>query len=325
MDFLICDSDRMELAELSGTEEIDFDLGDTNDVQIKCERGLMDFGLYLICPGTEFGALIEEKDVWTNETEETWSGDAFRGLLEQIIIEPPSGEDYYTVSGDANDIIRDIISDKYEGMFTVPDEESGITISSYSFARYTDALTGLTAMLKEQDARININIVQGDSNEAFSVEVSAVLITDYSEEIEYSQDAQIAVNITECRRGITHLICLGQGELADRIVIHLYLQGDGSVSQTQYYTGMQERTAAYDYANAEDETELISGGTERLLELAPSKTIKVSVEDTDLQVGDIVAGRDYESGLYVAKPIVQKILTVKDGVTEIEYKTEGAE
>jgi hypothetical protein len=33
--------------------------------------------------------------------------------------------------------------------------------------------------------------------------------------------------------GVNHLICLGSGELQNRIVVHLYVDADGNISQTQ--------------------------------------------------------------------------------------------
>lgn len=326
MEFIICSSDMMEQGQIPDTVSVDFDVGDTNDVEITCQKGLLDFGMYLICPGTEYGALIEETDTWTNDTEEKWLGNGFRRFLQEFIIEPPAGQDYRTVSGDAHDVMRQVLNGAYNRLFTVPEETSGINIESYKFDRYTDALSGFTKMLQKKNARINIEIKQGGSNEPFSVVLSAVPIQNLSSEIEYSQDSKIAVNLKESRRGINHLICLGKGDLKDRQVVHLYAQLDGSISQTRkYYTGLKERTAVYELSYAEDLNELIKGGTERLKELMSTKTMGMTVQDVDLQIGDIVAGRDYDTGLYLQKPVVQKIVKVESGDITVEYKVEGEE
>ena len=121
------------------------------------------------------------------------------------------------------------------------------------------------------------------------------------------------------------MICLGKGDLKDRQVAHLYAQLDGSISQKQYYKGLQERTAVYDNNNAEDLNELIEGGTEKLQEDMNYKKMSLEVQDMDLQIGDIVGGRDYNSGLYLKKPVVQKIVKIETGTVEIEYKVEGEE
>ena len=226
----------------------------------------------------------------------------------------------------AHDIMRRVLSDAFDGMFTVPEEPSGIEIEAYQFDRYTDALSGFAKMLKQKNARINIEIKESGPNEPFFVVLSAVPIQNLSSEVEYSQDSKISINLKESRRGINHLICLGKGELKDRQVVHLYAQLDGSIRQDRkYYTGLYERTAVYDYSNAESLDDLIKSGTEKLQELMGKKTMGMDVQDVDLQIGDIVAGRNYDTGLYLQKPVVQKIVKVEDGNMTIEYKVEGEE
>lgn len=325
MEFIITNANKMEEGELPDSFSVDFDIGDTNDVEITCPRGSLAFGMYLICPGTEYGALIEESDSWTNSATETWRGNAFRKFLQQYIIEPPSGQDYRTVSGDAHDVFRQIIGSVYDGLFTIPEEKSGIDVGIYKFDRYTDALTGFTKMLKRMNARVNIEIKQGDANEPFSVILSAVPIQNLSSEIEYSQDSKIAINMSESRRGINHLICLGKGELKNRQVVHLYVQLDGSISQKKYYIGLAERTAVYDYSNAESIEDLTTKGEEQLATLMGRKVMAMSVQDVDVQIGDIIGGRDYEKQIYMQKPVVQKIVKIEQGNLSIEYKVEGEE
>lgn len=325
MEFIICDSKKNEIGKMKKEIKIDFDIGKTNDVEISCEKGVLDFGMYLISPGTEYGALIEELDSWTDEKEEKWMGNAFRKFLQEFIIEPPEGQDYKIVEGDAHVVMRQILNGAFDNLFTIPEESSGIKIENYQFDRYTDALAGFTKMLIRKNARINIEIKQGGSNEPFSVVLSAVPIQNLSSEIEYSQDSKIAINLRESRRGINHLICLGKGELKNRQVVHLYAQLDGSVSKEKYYTGLKERTAIYDLSNAESMEELRKSGEDRLKELMGAKTMRMTAQSENLQIGDIIAGRNYENGMYLQKPIVQKIVRVENGTIEIQHKVEGEE
>lgn len=325
MEFIVCDSDRMELHPFPEDAAMDFDLGGENDVEITCTRGQMQMGCWVMAPGTEYCAVIEEMEVNTNSSEEVWRGNAVRKLLEQYIIQPPSGQDYKVVSGDANEILKSVLGGAYGGLFSFPDDASGIVTGSYQFERYTDALTGFTKMLAAKNARLNIEVIQGGPNEPFEIMLSAVPIQDLSEEIEYSQDSKVNISIEESRRGINHLICLGKGELKDRQVAHLYVQLDGSISQKQYYKGLDERTAVYDNNNAEDLDDLIEGGTEKLQEEMNYKKMSLEVQDVDLQIGDIVGGRDYNSGLSLQKPVTQKIVKIDKGTITVEYKVEGEE
>ena len=323
MEFIVCDAKKMELCELPEHVSVDLDTGDTNDAEIISDKGHLKYGMYIICPGTEYGVLLEEKDFWTNGEEETWRGNTFRGFLKQFIICPPDGQDYLTVNGDAHDILRKVLGNAFDGIFTIPKEPSGITLNG-SFDRYTDALTGFTKLLDTKDARLNIEIKQGGSNEPFFVVLSAVPKSNLSADIEYSQDSKVAIHFTESRRGINHLVCLGKGELKDRQVVHLYVQEDGSIAQDKpYYTGLKERTAVYDYNNVESVEELIKGGTERLRELMDYRKMEMDVQDLEAQIGDTIAGRDYDTGFYLQKPITGKIVRIQDGDISVEYKVEG--
>ena len=51
----------------------------------------------------------------------------------------------------------------------------------------------------------------------------------------------------------------------------------------------------------------------------------MSVDDLDLYIGDVVAGRDRETGLYLAQRIVNKVLKIKKGKETISYKVKGDE
>ena len=90
--------------------------------------------------------------------------------------------------------------------------------------------------------------------------------------------------------------------------IGLNVQEDGSIGKTQYYTGFLERTAYYDYNNAESLDELEESGKKRLRELAGYKKLEITdVEGQSLEIGDIVIGRHRTMGITVEKPIIKKI------------------
>ena len=103
MEFIICDTNKREKQGWPKNASMDFDIGELNDVEITCPKGILDFGMWIICPGTEYGALIEENENITTENTEIWRGNALRKFLQQFIIIPPSGQDYMKVTGDAHD------------------------------------------------------------------------------------------------------------------------------------------------------------------------------------------------------------------------------
>lgn len=330
MEFIIADADGMEMGFLPGNAQLDLDLSrdadnkdGCNDAELTVEPSVeIDYGYYIFAPGTEYGGRILDLKRSTSSEKLVWYLDTWRRMLGQAVIEPPSGQAYRTVSGDANAVIADLLRGRYDGIFRVPEEPAGITVSG-QFDRYTTLLDGLNKLLQSAGARLSVQTVQGGTGEAFHVQIGAVLIRDYSEEIEYSQDNRVELTIRDNRRGINHLICLGAGELTARMVRHLYIQEDGSIGSEKYYSGLDERTAVFDYPNAEDENELLESGKEELQELASYKKLEMAVQDLDLDIGDIVAGRDRVTGTYLAKPIINKVLKIQKGKETISYKVKG--
>lgn len=332
MEFIIADVERCELGKMQSTAELDLDLSyeadnkdGVNDGELIVTDQSIDYGYYIFCPGTEYGGRILDLKRKTSSFSKTWYFDTWRRMLGQSIIEPPEGEAYYTVDDmDANLMLKELLLGRFDEIFVVAEKLSGIVVSG-KFDRYITLLDGVSKMLNKHGARIKISAVQGGPGEKFFVQIEAVPIEDYSDEIEYSQDSKVNLTIRDKRRGINHLICLGSGELTERLVRHLYVQEDGSIGDNQYYFGIEERTAIFDYPNAEDENELLESGIKELESLRNYKKMEMSVDDLDLDIGDVVAGRDRETGLYLAQRIVNKVLKIKKGKETISYKVKGDE
>ena len=197
-------------------------------------------------------------------------------------------------------------------------------MDNYQFERYCTLLYGIEKMLKSVNYRLQIRYIQQERGQAGYVELSAVSVIDYSAQIELSQDSRLNFIFKNNRNGINHLICTGKGELKDRQVIDLYVQEDGSIGDTQYYRGIQEIAEVYENTSAESE-ELKEKGIEKLREVMNSTSFKMDVETLkmDVEIGDIIGGRDYLTGLYAKKPIKTKIYSLEDGKESIEYDIEG--
>ena len=320
MDSLIYLTDSlMEIGPCSS--DIDFDTGhpdkSTNDFMM---HGVLPDGVGgIYVPGTEFGGLIEYMQTRNNSEIITNKGYTWRGLLAQGVIEPPSGENYKIVSGDANAVIRSILSSFLGGLFYVPEEASGITITNYQFARYCTILDGLTDMLAENGAKLVVKADKLSAGAPVRVQVSAAPIVTIGDK--YSAEYPVDMTYTENSMGITHLICMGQGELQNRTRLDLYVGANGEITDTPYYTGIKARTALFDYSSAQSESELRKYGIRRLNELKPGKTISINDAEVDGDVGDHVYG--YMNGVSTTVTIVQKILTISGGIWTYESKIEG--
>ena len=120
--------------------------------------------------------------------------------------------------------------------------------------------------------------------------------------------------------GVNHLICLGAGELAARTVIDLYVDKTGEISEKQSYFGEYEIAETYDYGNSESAAELKEKGIEHLKELKSSDSVSASFGKLDVDIGDIVGGRNRATGIVLKEPVTQEIVKIKNGIETITYK-----
>ena len=314
------------LARSDGTEErvlnhdISMDVGFTNDFELTMPYeewdGEVTFGKMIYIPGTEYGGIIGEIEGNTELDVIYVRGYVWRGYIQKRIIVPPDGQSHKVVSGELNDIIREIIGD----VFYVPEISSG-GYASWQFERYTDALTGLSEMLASVGYRLRI--VYNQLNKR--IEVDAVPTIIYGS-VEISQDGAITFTSTDNRRGVNHLLCLGTGQNEERIVINLYADGAGNISETQTFYGIDEITEVYEYSSA-DRAALLEGALKRFREVMNTTSFSAKMSESDigveLSIGDSITGRDYITGTVVTKPITDKTVKVADDNITVTYKIEG--
>lgn len=297
----------------------DFEIGDfENSFLVTCLRPeweKIEDGSRIYIPGTEYGGIYRRTESATKLGTIGAGGFTWRGMLQNKILCPPSGADYATDSGELNQIIGARVSTAFPGLFVGSSESTGVTVS-YQYARYVSLYDGLKAMLKSVGYKMQISYDQ----ERCAVVVGAVPIVDYSDEIEYSSDMNADYEMVRDLTGVNHLICLGQGELRNRVVVHLYVDANGNISQRQTFFGADEIAKIYDYAGA-SRADLIQYGTDQLSQYANETSFKIELDsDKDVGIGDIVGGRDYISGIKMTAPITTKVVTWKEGFETIEYK-----
>ena len=299
--------------------EYDFEVGDEENSFLvtiprpEWESVANDSRIYI--PGTEYGGLYKRLESDTKNNSVAVGGLTWRGMLQKKILCPSAGQDYATDSGELNAIIGARVSAAFPGLFVGSSESTGITVS-YQYYRYVTLYDGLKALLKSVGYKMQIEYDQV----LRKVVVSAVPIVDYSSEIEYSSDMSADYSMIIDRTGINHLICLGQGELKNRIVEHLYVDANGVISQTQTFFGENEIAETYDYAGATRE-DLIKSGADQLKGELNLNEFAIELEsEREVQIGDIVGSRDYITGYTVTAPITTKIVKFEDGFVKIEYK-----
>ena len=225
-------------------------------------------------------------------------------------------DEYLMISGEANKCIQWLLERSgLADLFTASEEDSGLSIVGYKMNRYVDAYTGIKKMLASADGKLQITFQNG------KVVLSALPLVDYSTDEEYDND-QVEMEIEKAYAPINHLICLGGGQLADRLVLHLYTDEQGKISPTQSLKGVDEVTDVLDYPNCESAEELEAEGKERLKASASSDSVKMSfdADESTYDIGDIVGAREIITGIAVAKAITKKIVSINKGKISIQYK-----
>lgn len=318
MDLIYTNKDREDVGILKdytfdlafGTDENDFEL--TLDPSSHCCES--DCIIYI--ENTEYGGIIDKINIITKDDKLVYKGRTWHGILASKVIEPDAGMAYLTVSGEANEVIGAVLERVgLTDLFETTREHSGLIISNYSFNRYTDAYTGLMKMLSTVSGKLQFSFESG------KVILSARPIVDYSQDEQFDSDL-VEMDIEKTGNAVNHLICLGRGELEKREVIHLYVNPLGEIVKYQTYTGLKEITSVYDYSSVESLEELENGGIEKLKEEAIEDKVQMDfvTEEVRYDIGDIVGAKEITTGIFAKEKITKKIVTITQGVVNIEYK-----
>lgn len=315
MDLIVTDTDGIPTGSYaSWTLDLAYGSGE-NDFDLRCPARLQP-GCRWWVDGTGWGGIVDDvrTSVTGGEGELTYHGRDWHGLLASKILEPDKGRDYLTMSGTIGTLLRTVISRiGLQDIITVTEGTS--KTARWQFDRYCDAWSGLSKMLRASGLRLRITAAQN------GVTVDAPPITAAGDLIDSDL---IDFDATLASHPVNHLICLGKGELKDRIVVHWYADHKGALSHTQTIKGADERTSVYELSNA-DVAELETKGKTKLQELRDTGSIDVDVTDgIDLDVGDTVTGRDNTTGLQVTAEITKKIVKISDGIPTVTYEATTA-
>lgn len=274
-------------------------------------------GHYIYSPGTEWGGPVTLIKHVTGKKLVTVQGPTWRGLLYQRRIYPPAGQGYRVYTNiDANDLIGSVVGQTYGPIFIFSGEESGVNVSAQF--RYQSYAVGLQTVLADAGLRLAIRF----DNTIPAAMLSAEPVNQLSDAIEISQD--YGINFTSEIGNVelaNHCLALGGGELADREVLEVYRVGDTYYTERPASLPTDEiRTVLLDYGSAESTAELLKSAIERLQATAPQQSISINELplDIDMQLGDQLNVRDRLTGLEALSEVTNKILTIKQGRTQID-------
>ena len=316
---ILFDSDYKEIGPVEVDLDAEYGTDSENDFEMVTNaiQTYNPYGFYV--EGTEVGGIFEYVKSITDTDIQTLCGYTWRGLMNLSLILPPSGSDYNIVSGEANTIVKSFLDNIMGGLFVTSTEDSGLTITSYQFPLYVTTLKGLEGMLEKYGYRLSLEAKKINGQIRVFVEcVEATVVSGA-----YNEDSDVPMTFEVDNMGINHLVCAGQGQLQDREIVHLYIDNTGEISQTQYYTGFDERTEFYDYSSAQSTDDLVDNGTKKLKELASSKVLEIGAPDEiDLEVGDLVKGV-FPDGTIITSPVVSKVYKISKGMVSTSFKIKG--
>ena len=291
---------------------------DENTITITADADVMPpNGGYAYIDGTEYGGTIDKIKSGTANNTLSGSGRSWHGVLAGKRIVPASGQSHVVVSGQVATVLQQIVDMVgLDDLFEAPSTESdSVTISSYQFERFVDAYTGLKALCLAYGLKLTMRFASN------KVLLGAKTVVDYGSKVDSDL---LDFDITVASRCTNHLICGGTGENENRAIVHFYADEEGNVSHTQTLFGIDEIVGFYDYSNASEE-QLEENGKKKLEELQTEGEVQVSVhDDLDIDVGDIVTGRDNRTNMIVSAPITKKIVKVDRGIATYSYEAGAA-
>lgn len=327
MNFYLTDSDRYDMMYLPDKCLFDFEIGSNNDFEIEIPVSLYiseiyKKGRYIYCAGTEYGGCLGGIKSDTSDGVVKIYGETFRGMLKDKVVEPPTGEAYLYVSGDLTNCLKTLLGGQYTDVFKVSDALTGVSVSNFKINRYDYILDAMEAVLKSKGYRLDISVVNEEAQFFVLLSAKANEVAD-----EISQDYGFNFNIDKKILKYNYMIALGGGQLEKRTVLYLHQKDDGTVEQvSEIPNGDDIRVYKYDYSSSEStgsETELLDGAAKKFDEINESDSQAMTISDgsqIELELGSIVSGRDYITGITIQEPVTKKILKIKNGIASVSFK-----
>lgn len=225
MDLIYADETRKDLGVLN-SYSLDMAYGsDENDFTCSVDRRdhCCSEGYFIHVEDEEYGGIVDSIRVDTESDEIRYIGRTWHGILEKKVICPDPGDDFLVLAGEANEVLQEIIDRiGLSSLFIASSEDSGIQIVAYQMDRYCYAYSGIKKMLKEFYAKLRIRWSNG------MIVLSAEPRYDYSQDEEFDT-SQVDFALQKNFRPVNHMICLGQGDLKERAVIHIFTDRYGGV------------------------------------------------------------------------------------------------
>lgn len=322
MDLIYTNSNMVDQGVLQDYElDLAFGADENNlECRVQAVNHCCEAGSCLYIEGTEYGGIVDSIESNTDTKEVVYRGRTWHGILNSKVLQPDNGEAYLVVSGEANAVIGSLLERlALTDLFEASADDSKLTIKSYKMNRYIQGYDGIMKMLGTVDGKLKVSF------NGSKVVLSAAKVHDYTQDEEFDAD-QVSFTALRNYKGVNHLICLGSGQLAERMVVHLYADSEGNISQTQTQFGLDEVCAIFEYSNIESEEDLIQQGKDEFKTLKASDEISIDcdADSAAYDVGDIIGAVDNITGLSAHTTIAKKIVTIKNGRITVNLSPDTA-
>lgn len=312
MELIICDE---HMKALRAVEDYSLDIAygeDENSLKLEIDPDIappLDGFVYV--DGTAYGGTIDsikskvERGVTTSYV---LSGRSWQGVLDTKIIMPPTDATNKTYNMSASAFLSSIITDcALSDIFEVGECTGSV---NGDVERFCSAYEAIRSLFDSQ----GLALTMAPHNNKIALGArSALTFSDCDSDL-------IDFDISKYGQCVNHLICAGKGEGEARVIVHLYADTSGNISETQSLTGIHEIAEYYNYTSA-DVTVLKRYGTKRLKEYQKAGEVTLSVpEDINLEVGDTIYARDNNTQNIISARVHKKIIKVDRGYATYEYK-----
>lgn len=281
---------RFKIDMAFGSDENDFLL------TVPCSTKIP-LGSLVYMPGTEFGGIVREPYVLREGgmTYRQYHGQTWHGIMAERVLYPDNGVDYLTVSGDSATVIQTLINRVGLGELFEAAPSIGLNIPSYRFDHDSTYLYGgLMKMLETVGHILYISRTTTGKTKLGSIPTP--------KHIDDSRTSKMGMTAKKFHP-INHLVCLGKGELRNRIKVDLYADKNGKVSQKQSIFGIDVREEIYDLSQAERDN-LIESGTKYLQDKQTLNEAKIDIpEGIDYRIGSIVERKEAKAGVSISAKV----------------------
>lgn len=319
MELIVADSAGKTLFPLADFE-LDMDSGwgdgvdNTFDLIVRdASAPLPEAAWRVYADGTEMGGRVEGFELKTgrNSTALHWTGSTWTGVLAKRLLWPDAGQDYLTLAGDANAVLRQAVARLGLGsFFSVPGVGAGVAVSYRCSRDVPDAWTNLRLAMRSAGLRLDAKWVDG------ACRLQAAKVTDWRGRVDSDLvDFDLASDLLVTN----HLKAAGKGELASRQVVDVYADNKGNVGTSKAMAGVFELEGYYDANNSEGD-DLRDQAVSRLRDMQTEGNVKVTVgEGVEFGLGDMVEARHYSPNVTVSVEISSKVTSATGAGASVTY------